>query len=88
MRTYDFDIFLRADNVDPKAFLDRFEDNLFELFAGDVSPAIRSGRALVSCTSTGASIEEAVRTVLQRLEKAGLQAERIEIPPDCFREAA
>ena len=88
MRAYDFDIFLKTDHEDPSAFLDGFEEVLFDWFGGDVSPAIRSGRALVTCTSSGTSIEEAVRIVLQRLEQGGLQADHLEFPPDAFREAA
>jgi hypothetical protein len=88
MRTYDFEILVEWEGTAGDEFLDRYEDRLFELFSGDVYPAVRSGAPYVNCTIEARTLDEAVIRVLGELNHEGLKATRVEFYPEAVIEAA
>ena len=73
---YDFDIFLTPPE-DPSVFgadefLDMVEDQLFEVFHGDVTPGMSGGYPMVSCTLKSDSLDDAVKRVNTIILKLGL----------------
>lgn len=87
MPTYEFTIFLEDPHIlDGDALLD-FADRIFDDFEGDVTPAISAGEALVECTMDGPGLEEALRRVIQVLNREGLTPRRVEMDADSLTAA-
>lgn len=76
MRLYEFDLIVEHDMTDGAA-----ADRLFELFEGDVTPAVTSGTPLLMCSIEAESLESAVRDTLRRLQEVGIQVRTVQMEP-------
>ena len=81
MHAYDLDLYVRWDHPDPagEEFLDAYTDLLFELFEGDIAPAVTAGHPCIGGTIEAASLGDAVRRLVDAVEALGLIPVRIEI---------
>ena len=82
MNDYDLDLYVRWDPVSDPAgvnFLDAYAERLFDLFEGDVAPAVTAGRPCIGGTVEAESLGDAVRRLVDAAEGLGLVPERVEI---------
>jgi hypothetical protein len=84
VRTYFFDVIIDRDLCDGAEMTDR----VFEAFEGDVSPAVRAGVPLLSCSVEAETLDWAIRRVLEALPPLGAKAVRVEVEPGELAAAA
>ncbi len=76
MRLYEFDLIIEHDMTEGAD-----AGRLFELFQGDVTPAVTSGTPLLICSIEAESLESAVRGTLHRLQEAGIKVRTVQMEP-------
>ena len=77
MRLYEFDLIVERDMTEGAD-----ADRLFELFEGDVTPAVTSGTPVLLCSVEAASLEEAVRDTVRVLREAEIEVRTVQIAPE------
>ena len=88
MREFDFDVIVQWDGTAGDDFLDRCEATLKDAFQGDVTPAVKAGVPLVSCTLRGGSPEEAMLPVFKVLRDLHLSVRYVQFYPGVVGPAA
>ncbi len=83
MQTYFFDVIVDRDLVNEED-----SDRIFEVFEGDVSPAVLAGVPRLSCSIEAETLDAAIRRVLAAVPSFDTTALRVEVEPRDFAEAA
>ena len=77
MSTFRFDLIVPTDLTE-----DADADRIFELFEGDVTPAVLAGTALLMCSVEAASFAEAVTATVHTLRQAGYEVTTVQAEPE------
>jgi transcriptional/translational regulatory protein YebC/TACO1 len=83
MRHYDFTLILSA----VSELSDQLVEDLYEAGCDDGSPFSRGGVVAVTLHREADSLEQAIRSGIADVQKAGCRVARVEIEPDDFDEA-
>ncbi|WP_456428400.1 hypothetical protein [Rhodocaloribacter sp.] len=76
MKTYHFELILEAPPTEAE------EDRLFTHFEGRVSPALVNGTPVLYVHLNAPSMEEAIRSAIEKTRSLGLSVKRVELDPD------
>ena len=82
MMKYEFTVYL----VGLTEITEDAADALFEAGCDDASPASRDGQVWSTFHREAASLEEAIRSAVRDVNKAGYQVERVELDTDAIAE--
>jgi len=84
MKRYDFTVVLSH----PAELTDQLVEDLYEAGCDDGSPSSRAGVVMVTLHREAASLEQAIRSGIADVQKAGCRAARVEIDPEDLAGAA
>ena len=77
MSTFHFDLIVPADLT-----RDADADRIFDLFEGDVTPAVSAGTPLLMCSVEAASFAEAVTATVGTLRESGYEVTTVQAEPE------
>ena len=83
MVRYDFTLVLSK----PSELTDQLVEDLYDAGCDDGSPTSRAGIVMVTLHREAASLEQAIRSGIADVQKAGCQVRRVEIEPEDLAEA-
>jgi hypothetical protein len=84
MKRHDFTLILSG----TAELTDQLVEDLYEAGCSDGSPSSRAGVVMVTLHRVAGSLEEAIRSGIADVQKAGCQVARVEIEPEDLEEAA
>lgn len=84
MKRYDFTVVLSH----PAELTDQLVEDLFEAGCDDGSPSSRAGVVMVTLHREAESLEQAIRSGIADVQKAGCRAARVEIDLEDLADAA
>ena len=83
MVRYDFTLVLSK----PTELTDQLVEDLYDVGCDDGSPSSRAGVVMVTLHREAQSLEQAIRSGIADVQKAGCQVGRVEIVPEDLAEA-